>query len=902
MHKSKIHKFQLYLLVLVGLLLGCSTEKDAALNVGYHNMTARFNGYFNAGEIIDQSVLSYRDKYKNDYSELLDLQIYPTEKDASGLFPDMDKAIEKCSKVIYRHSMPDPNVVTRKEEENCRWIDDNWLLIGQSHFYKREYDKAEEKFKYVMKEYTGQASQYAAKIWLAKLYIEQGSYSKAKLQLISVKNDIENLGQDEKQPILSFKKNDDKPKRKKSKYQRKRERLNKKKKGKEEQEPEKFTQELLKEYELTSGQLEINQKNYIQAVSHIEKAIEYTKKRKEKARYQFVLGQIYQLMGADAKALPYFEKVAKSNANYEMRFYAKINKALSNRGNQTELRKDLDKMLKDSKNEEYKDQIYYVLAEIDLKEGNRKSAIDNLTKSAIYSVNNKSQKAKSYLKLADMHFEDKLYIKSQKYYDSCVTVMPKESEDYSRIESKAKSLLSLVENYEVYTTQDSLQRLALMSDKDREKELKSVLKEIKERDRLKKLNDKIRLEAQQKLMSKVSTVNGEGSKWYFYNQKAIARGYNEFKLLWGQRVLEDDWRRANKKQVLTNVVTASDSTIVPVDSLTVDILREGLPLSKEDLDLSYTNQIEAMYNLGMIYKNQLSEVEEAIGYFQKILDKEYEHDKVLSAAYQLYLIEQEKGNTAKAQNHKIYIQKEYPNSDIAALLNNPDFFIEKEKLAQKDLISYKDALRKYEYGKYAEAITAANAVIFNDTANKYLEKYYILKANAISKSGMGGIDAAKDPLIQLIKLSPDSPEGKYAQAYLNQVEQSGKSKEESPYTLNLSGNHYFIILIPEAKTDQLNDVQNKVSNFNGSFFGAEGLKVSSTIINDKGQALLVKTFENNNKVEVYEKAFNSDAAKSMLNDINIEYEYIIISKDNLLKLLSEKDIGAYKTFYSKNYK
>ena len=220
------HYFFIFALVL-GSVASCSTEKDAALNVGYHNMTARFNGYFNAGEIIDQSVLTFRDKYKDDYTELLALQVYPNETEAAGLFPDLDKAIEKCSKVIYRHSMPNPNVVSRKEEENCKWIDDNWLLIGQSHFYKHEFDKAEEKFKYVTKEYTGQSSQYAAKIWLAKIYIANGNYSKAKLQLISVKNDIKNLGQDEDKPLFSFKK--DEKKQKKSKYQKKREKLNKKK-------------------------------------------------------------------------------------------------------------------------------------------------------------------------------------------------------------------------------------------------------------------------------------------------------------------------------------------------------------------------------------------------------------------------------------------------------------------------------------------------------------------------------------------------------------------------------------------------------------------------------------------------------------------------------------------------
>lgn len=895
-HKISVNFFSLILFL--GLIAGCSTEKEAALNVGYHNMTAKYNGYFNAKEIINQSVTTFRDKFKDDYTEILDLQVYPSEKAASGMFPDMDKAIEKCSKVIYRHSMPNPNVVTRKEVENCKWIDDNWLVIGIGHFYKREYDKAEEKFKYVMKEYTGQSSQYAAKIWLAKINIEQGDYSKAKLQLISVHNDIENRGQNKKKSPFSFLKKEKKSK--KNKYQRKREKLNKKKAAKKNLEPESFSKVLLKEYELTAAWLDMEEENYKSAIGHIEKAISHTSKRKEAARYEFVLAQLYKELGLNNEAISCFGNVAKSNAPYEMRFYAKINKALSNSGNSIELQKDLNKMLKDPKNLEYKDQIYYVLADVDLKKGNRQAAIVNLTKSATYSVNNKRQKAKTYLKLADMHFEDRLYIKSQKYYDSCVAVLPSDHEDFNRIDSKAKSLLTLVENYNIYITQDSLQRIALMGEKEREKELKSILKDIKEKAKQKQINDKIRLEAQQALLSKVTTVNGQGNKWYFYNQKSLARGYNDFRLLWGQqRVLEDNWRRSNKKEINTFSEFSIDSTSVPVDSLTVDLLREGLPLDLDDLNHSYSDQVDAMYNLGMIYKDQLSEVPEAISYFQKILKKDYEHEKVLSAAYQLYLIEKLK-RSGKEWEYKSYIVTNYPKSDIAALLENPDYFVEKERLAKKDLVSYKEALRQYETGRYTEAITLANQVIFKDTSNKYLEKYYILKAKAISKTGVGGVNAAKGPLIKLIQLSPDSPEGQYAKQYLNNIGNNNTEKT-SIYKFDLKAKHFVLVIIPNDKLNQLNDIKIKIANFNKTFFGTEGIDLTTTIVNDKGQAIIIKSFSNFNKVDVYERAFISEPAKSLLNDIAITFDYLIISKGNYTALMSDKNIEEYKVFYNDNY-
>ncbi len=733
MHKSNIYRKLAFLGIIAAFAIGCSTEKDAALNVGYHNMTARYNGYFNAGEIINQTLDSYRNSSKDDYTELLELQVFPDEENATSVFPDLDLAIEKCSKVIYRHSMPDPNIVSSKEKENCRWIDDNWFLIGKSHFVKREYDKAEEKFNYIINEYDGESSLYAAEIWLAKLYIQQEDFSKAKLQLIKVKGQKEKSDENKKS-IMDFIKKDKSSgrKKKKSKYQRKREKREKKKN--KNVEPAEFTKKLKVEYEVTMADLYIKQEDYKTAVTHLEKAVDLSNKKREKARYEFVLGQLYQKMGSNSQASEHYEKVVKSSAPYEMRFYAKINKTLLSNGNKEEVEKDLEKMLKDDKNDEYKDQIYYVMAELDLKESNRAGAIVNLSKSVFFSVNNDRQKAKSYLKLADMHFEDKFYIKSQKYYDSCITVLPKENENFSMIENKAKSLSNLVVNYETYIHEDSLQRIVAIPEKEREKRLKQILKQIKEAEKQRKINERIRLEAQQQRINSVTTVNGAGSKWYFYNDKAIGKGYNDFKQLWSNRQNEDDWRRSSKNVISEFVDVETDSTKVSVDSLTVDVLRDGLPLSEGDMEKSTDMLITSIYNLGMIYKNQLSEEGEAIDYFTKIIDMEREHEKVLPSAYQLYLIYKGK-ESGKSNKYKDYILSNYPNSDITKLMADPEYFEKKKKLERKDLDGYKIVLKDFSYRRYIDVITACNKVIFYDKDNKYINKYYLLKAKSISETG-----------------------------------------------------------------------------------------------------------------------------------------------------------------------
>lgn len=887
--------------LLIVTAIACSTEKDAAMNRGFHNMTARYNGYFNAGEIINESLTGFRDKTKEDYTKILPLEVYPDAEAATALNPEMDKAIEKCSKVIYKHAMPDPNKVRDKDEENCAWIDDNWLVIGQSHFIKREYAQAIEKFKYVKKAYVGEESIYAAKIWLAKTYIEQGEFSKAKIELDKVTLDIKTADANKKSFKDYFSK---KGKKKMSKYKRKKARREKKKNKK--LEPAKFSDKLKAEYEITFANLYIQQKDYKKAILHLEKAIKITKKRKIKARYMFILAQIYQETGDNSNAQYYYTKVAKSNAPYEMRFYAKINKALTATTGREELRKELRKMLKDAKNEEFKDQIYYVFAELDLKDGNVPSAKSNLTKSAFYSINNDRQKGISYLKLADIHFEEKDYIKAQKYYDSCVQVIPKSYENYESIQNKANGLADLVLNYEIVQRQDSLQKIAFMPEKEREKFLKATVKQIKKDEIRKKAEEEARLLAKQKRINAATANAGTGSKWYFYNQKALSRGLNEYKATWGQRLDEDDWRRSNKESIANyEEEEIDDTTQVEDKGLTVEDLKKNLPFTPEAVDSSNNMIITALYNLGIIYKEHLKEEQEAINYFSAVIDRQIEHEKVLPSAYQLYLLYKKKGDS-KSNSFKDLILEDYPNSDIARMLLDPDYIKKKEEKESKDLDDYGKTLKDYRYRRYVDVISACNKVITTNPQNKYINKYYLLKAYATSKSGIGGVPAVEKTLRALYALSPDSEEGKLAKQYLTKLGngESIVSDDNSGgiiYTTDENAVHYFILIFPNHKGD-INPVKINISNFNSTYFKNDNLNLTNGIVGNNDQTVQVKSFANQNKAMTYYRAFGSDVSAPILGKASKEYQYFIITKSNFSVFYQNKDIEGYMKFFTENYK
>ncbi|HIP37610.1 MAG TPA: tetratricopeptide repeat protein [Crocinitomix sp.] len=908
MKQKHIFKSFILLSFLISFFLvvqSCSTEKDVWINRGFHNMNAKYNGYFNAGEIINQTLDAYREKTKEDYTKILPVEALPSKQEAIAFATPMEDAIERCSKVIYKHAMPNPNIAKHKDEEYGKWIDNNWFVIGKAYFLKGEYPEAIEKFKYIIKFYKGEDGIYLARVWLAKAYMAQGDYSKAKIELDKAKREKEESEAKEKKLTDYLKKDKNKSKKKKKKLsKRKRKRMRQEKRKNKKNEPAKYTRKLKLEYEKTFAQYYIETEDYKNAVTHLENAIDLTKKRREKARYRFILAQVYQQMGNGSQAVHYFQKVAKSNAPYEMRFYAKINKALSYGGNNEELRQDLYKMIKDPKNEEYKDQIYFVLAEMDFKEGNIKGAKENYSQSVFYSINNDRQKGISYLKLADIHFNEKDYIASQKYYDSCVAVLPKDYETYNQIKSKAEGLADLVFNYETVVLQDSLQKIALLPEKEREKFLKKTVKQIKEEEARKKREEEQRQLAMQKRLNNSLSNSGSGSKWYFYNQKAKSRGFNEFRALWGQRILEDDWRRSNKESFSEEEIEI-DSVETQDEGLSVEDLRKDLPLTPQAMDSSTNLIMNALYNLGIIYKEQLNELPEASNYFQKVLDRGVEHEKVLPATYQLYLIYKKSGKNAKAEGYKQMILKKYPSSDIARLIKDPDYALNKEKEAKKELLEYEEVLKKYRRKRYMDVISKSTQIINNQPDNKYINKYYLLKAFALSKANFGGVSEIKKTLESLYQLAPSSEEGKQAKIYLDKMAKGEQittpdKNSSSGYEFKPLEKHYFVLVFPDGGGN-ITQTKVKIANFNQTFFKSANLTMQNSVLDQNNQTLIVSSFVNEDKAMNYYRAFISQPAKDKIGDTATKYDNFVISQSNYLLLLKNKNLEEYIKFFNQNY-
>lgn len=863
----------------VWLIAACSTEKNTLINRSFHGLNAHYNGYFNANELIDQSMSGYRNSAKEDYYSIIPIDLVPNEDEVIGMYPAIDTAISKCTKVIRDHSMPSNDRPARKNEEHNRWIDENWITVGIASYYRRDYDGAMKNFKFIRKFFEDDPSLFIGELWMAKTNIAQGNLTKAKFNLDNLDKAI------------------------KEQENRSKEKTKKKSKKKKEKKPAKFPKKIRFDFEKTKADLALKRENKEDAIKFLEKSLEYAKKSSDKTRVHFILGQLYEEKGDNSLAAGHYAKVLKGSAPFPMAFNARLKKAFLGTGDKT--RKSLNKMLRDAKNAEFKDQIYYALAGIELKQGNTDKGVEYLHQSAFYSVSNTRQKGMAYEKLADMRFSSRDYVRAQKYYDSCAAVIADTYPNAEGIRNKARNLASLVVAVETANYEDSVQRIALMSEGTRSKHLEGIIKQIKEDDARKRERDAERLRELQS-NENLFVQTGSGSKWYWNNAKTRGEGFDEFKKMWGRRENEDNWRRSEKtfvsdfSEIEGDGIVSNDSIVESTDTLTVEYLTSRLPISDSALAQSNVRLLRAHYNAGVIYKEQLNELQISEGEFKAVLNKNIENEHNLMSAFQLYKIF-EGSNITEANKYKKYIIDNYPDSDYANYLKDPNFFIKKKErdaLAEQEYVT---VLERYNRGLYYPVISKADLVINNEKDNVFRAKYMLLKALA-----KGQLDENKQNLVPIlnavIEEYPESMESVKAQEMLDIIN-NGYSKNEavdfgnkSPFTYTDGSKYQIIVFLDEGVSS--NGARSQVTNFHREYFSRDKLKVSSKLFSANRSILFISEFENEldagNYIRIYKKT------RKHLLDLQNATIYMI-TKENFKVLYDNQNLEQYGSFYEEYY-
>ncbi len=897
--KQILKIFALFILVLS--LHNCSTKKNTVIRRNYHNLTSYFNILFNAKENFKEGLEQYKKEYTYDYTQTLPVFISGDKTLSESIKPQMEVTIEKCSKLIKLHSItakPEKLKKQRKlskeekeyydKAEFNKFVDDSYLLMGKALFWKMDYYTAEKILEYAIKEFKNKHVETEARIWTAKCNIHLQRFQKAKNILTPLSE-------------------------------------------------EKIPEDLRGIFEAAYADFYLKNNNTEAAITHLKNATQSTMDIEKKIRYNYILAQLYEQKSQYQAALDYYKKVVDLNPDYRMKFNANLKKSLLYKHTNKKsdgIKKEIRKMLKDDKNIDFRDQIYYALAKIAIQEDNITEAIEYYKKSARASTKNENQKGLSYLALADLLFEKKNYTSAQAYYDSSVTALEEDYPGYTDLYIKNKYLTNLVTNLNTIEFQDSVQQVAQMSEKKRNDLIQSLIRKHKQKQReeaeqkaLEAKYNSMRYNNQQRSYGTNQQVAG---KWYFYSPAAVDRGEAAFKRKWGERKLEDNWRRKNKKQPgfdnFEEKQGKEEQQQKQYEKTSRQYYLQNIPLTDSLMKESHNKIKEAYYNVGIVYMNDLNNYPKAIAAFENLI-QEYPNSKyTLPAYYHLYKLNKELGNTSEAKNYKNKIVSGYPNTNYAKVLTNPNYFKELEKEKNKIEKLYQETLEDYKNGQYYQVISKVNLA-----HNKFEEKSYNARfafIKALAKGKTEDIVSYREALEKITEDYPDTEVGQRAKqmvAYLKKTElkqinqhfsqtkpekkqeeketkkeekkPEPQEKEKSIYTFSKDEPYYFVIIANKEKID-MGQLKFNLINFNLDYFLQKDYTTDSKDFNEFNTIIIVKKFENYDRAKKYYEIMSKKEDRVFQEIHNENFNYFFISVKNYINLLEKQSIIEYLKFFN----
>ena len=832
------------IVILSVVLYSCSTQKDKFLNRSYHKTTSKFNGYFNGKESLKEAISKLEKTYQEDYNNLLPTTILGDQKQAQKIYPQLNRTIEKAGLVIDRHSME------IKGKEKNKWVDDSYFLIGKALFYKQEYSEAIEMFAFINREYEGYITDLSV-LWSARAQIQLENFITAEQQMLYLDREV---------------------KLKKADYA------------------------LFLEI---NANYHIKQKNWEKVITYLSKAIKYSGDKKKKVRLTYIIGQIYHQLEDYKSAYNAFDKVVRMNPEYEFLFNALLSRARAfdpKHNDSSKLISEINKMLKDDKNNDYKDQIYFALAEIALKEEEKEEAIDYLLNATANNTGNDQQQSIAHLTLAEIYFNDAEYLSAQVHYDTAITFLSENHPDFDALSKKRESLNELVSLYNTIALNDSLYSLSELGEDELKTIIDAIIEEKKEEDRLAKeaLRANAGSRSNTNSQNQFNPMSGGGGKWYFYNPSAISFGYSEFITKWGERRLEDDWRRKNKRQIILDEEEDGEEKDIYSQEYYMDLIPFTDSAKSATIDLI----VESFYQLGLIYKEELKDFNEAVNAFETLIEAYPKNKYEPLSYYQLYTSYKLLNNDSSAEEYVQKLKQEYPDCEYLKMILDPEgYYSENKESIDSAFVYYEEMYTAFSNHEYEYVLAKNSALDSQYESHPIADQLSFL--SALSHGHLFGEDTLKAKLDKLINTYYSGEVVDEAREILQGLENKNTEPEETRFELDLNEEHYYILALEGGRTN-INKTKITVSDFNRKFYNIKEYKTQSLMLNIDYQLIIVKPFENGNSALKYLEAIkNAEELKELLG--TSDYEHFIISSSNFKAFYKDKSLDKYVVYFEGVY-
>ena len=672
--KKKDRQMATLLIVLFSLVLsGCSTKKNTASTRWWHSFNARYNTYFNGNQAFIDGNLEKEKGNKDNYTEIIPLYMVGNKQSREIGKGQYDRAIEKSEKAIRRHSIkakPEWNSSKRKTAKDREWLGRReynpflwraWMLLGKSQFQKGAFDEAAATFTYMSRLYHTQPMQSGlAKAWLAKSYTELG-------WMYDAEDVIRNMSRDS----MDFR--------------------------------------AVKDWDYTYANYYIHSGDYQKAIPYLRKAISHERRKVQRAREWFLMGQIQNQLGNKDEAYKAYRKVVACNPPYELEFNARIaqTEVMADRNGRQMISK-LKRMAVNDNNAEYLDQVYYAIGNIYMLQKDTAQAIAAYEKGNQKSVRNGIEKGVLLLTLGNIYWQMEKFNDAQRCYGEAIGLLDKDRKDYDELAYRSKVLDELVPYTDAIHLQDSLLELSTMPEEERLKAIDRVIDALKKKEKEER-DARLLAEAEQMEQEQQRTGNqlspgnqaaptitqrGNG-EWYFYNPMAVNQGKIAFQRQWGKRENKDNWQRINQTVVAmseqqeeetpegTENQEANDSIDIatpkedtPQDSLSADphereYYLAQIPFTDEQKAVCHDIIKDGLFHAGVIFKDKLDNLTLSEKHLVRLTDNYTDYEYLDEALYHLYLLYARQDRMDKANACLNRMKLDFPESEWTTLLADP---------------------------------------------------------------------------------------------------------------------------------------------------------------------------------------------------------------------------------------
>lgn len=748
------------LLALLFLLAGCSTKKNTASTRWWHSFNARYNTYFNGSQAFIDGNLEKEKGNKDNYTEMIPLYMVGNKQSREIGKGQYDRAIEKSEKAIRRHSIkvkPEWNSSKRKTAKDREWLGRReynpflwkaWMLLGKSQFQKGAFDEAAATFTYMARIYQTQPMQNGlARAWLAKCYTELG-------WMYDAEDVIRNMSRDS----MDFR--------------------------------------AVKDWDYTYADYYIHNGDYEKAVPYLRKVIKHERRRVQRAREWFLLGQIETQLGHRDEAYKAYRKVVGCNPPYELEFNARIAQTeVMAAGNGRQMISRLRRMAASDNNAEYLDQVYYAIGNIYLMQKDTLQAIAAYEKGNEKSVRNGIEKGVLLLSLGNLYWQKERFNDAQRCYGEAIGLLDKERPDYEELSYRSKVLDELVPYTDAIHLQDSLLELSVMPEKERLKAIDRVIdilkkKEKEERD-AQRMAEVEEMEQQQQSqgfqgrdsqpLTPTTPVAQQGNgQWYFYNPMAVNQGKTAFQRQWGKRENKDNWQRINQTVVSLGVEGENQEVSDSLNQEEPDSLenlersdsleqKELLPSENPHKREYYLAQIpftddqkaachdiikDGLFHAGIIFKDKLDNLSLCEKHLKRLTDNYTDYDHLDEAWYHLFLLYSRQGRSMEANACLNRLKSNHPESEWTILLSDP-YYKENARFGEH----IEDSLYAATYEAFKNnrhEVVRANARLAAERFPLGENRAKFLFIDGLSLLNDGDGDGCMERLQEVVEKYPDS--------------------------------------------------------------------------------------------------------------------------------------------------